>query len=128
MTGAQSMTGIPMKIFIEQKKVLIPGLLIEPVVLSMQGPPPRRIPSKQADHPFRQVVRYLLQCLSLPRARRVLYRQSVAIKLSVLPDGLDDQVVDRYPDRPAPVGIAAEEVGSRVARIIFDMIIDTRLC
>src|ERR1700677_1996487 len=124
MTGAQSMTGIAMKILIEQKEILVPRLLIEPVVFPMQRTPPGRIPFKQADHPFRQVVRYLLQGLCLPRARRILYRQPVAIEFPVLPDRLDDQIVDRYPDRPAPVRIAAEEIGSRTPRIIFDMVVD----
>jgi hypothetical protein len=31
---------------------------------------------------------------------------------------LDQQVVDRKPDRPAPVGVAAEEAGGGLARLV----------
>ena len=37
-----------------------------------------------------------------------------------VPERLDDQVVDREPDRPAPVGVAAEQAGGRLAGLVVD--------
>src|ERR1700690_1727949 len=124
MTGAKPMTGIPMKIFIEQQEILVPRLLIEPVMLTMQRAAACRISPEQTDNPLRKVIRYLFQGLLFPCPGRILYHQAIPIELAILPDRLDDQIVDRYPNRPPPVGISAEEVGSRISRIILDMIID----
>ena len=52
----------------------------------------------------------------LPRAGRALDLERVAVEVVVALQRLDQQVVDREPDRPAPVGVAAEQAGVRLGR------------
>ena len=51
-----------------------------------------------------------------PGARRTLDREVVAVVRVVLEQRPDDQRVDRHPDRPAPVGVAAEHAAVGLRR------------
>ena len=50
-----------------------------------------------------------------PEPGRALDLKLVAVEVVVALQRLDQQKVDREPDRPAPVGVAAEQAGVRFA-------------
>ena len=57
-------------------------------------------------------------CSCCARAGRALDREVVAVVVVELLERLDEQVVDREPDRSAPVRVAAEEAGPRLGRLV----------
>ena len=59
--------------------------------------------------PARQFRRHLPEVHHLPRAGRAFHLEIVAEVVVELLQRFDQQVVDREPDRPAPVGVAAEQ-------------------
>ena len=62
----------------------------------------------------------LVQRQILARAGRALDREVVAVVVVELLERLDDQVVDREPDRAAPVRVAAEQAAVRLGRLVLD--------
>ncbi len=70
--------------------------------------------------PARKFVRELLQRQHFSGTDRALHLQLVAVEMVVAFKGFDDQVVDREPDRAAPVGVAAEKVAIAFAGNIID--------
>ena len=63
-----------------------------------------------------ELVGDLVQVHHAARAGRALDLQLVAVEVVVALERLDQQVVDRKPDRPAPVGVAAEQPGVATRR------------
>ena len=57
---------------------------------------------------------------SVPDPGRVLDVEVVAEVAVRSAQSLDDEVVDREPDRSAPVGVAAEQAGGRLAGLVVD--------
>ena len=57
------------------------------------------------------------------RAGRALDLEVVAVVEVELQQRPDDQRVDRHPDRPAPVGVAAEHAGVRLGRQVVDAVL-----
>ena len=55
-----------------------------------------------------------------PRAGRVLDEDVVAEEPGIPVQRIDDEVVDREPDRAAPVGVATEQAGGGLARLVID--------
>src|SRR5262245_53226940 len=56
------------------------------------------------------------------RAGRALDGEVVTVVVMKLLQRLDDQVIDREPDRSAPVRIAAEEARPRFGRFVVDRV------
>src|SRR6516165_10607981 len=67
-----------------------------------------------------QFVRHFVDCDEPPRAGRAFDFEFVAVVVMELLQRFDEQVIDGEPDRSAPVGIAAEKVGVRLAGLISD--------
>src|SRR3954471_23580107 len=67
---------------------------------------------------IRQVVGNFVQRQIFARARRALHFEIVTVIMMKLLKRFDQQIVDRQPDRPAPVRIAAEYPSLRLARLI----------
>ena len=64
--------------------------------------------------------------IMLPRAGRAFDLEVVAEVVMELLQRFDQQEVHREPDRPAPVGIAAEQSGARIRRLVVDAILACR--
>ena len=56
-------------------------------------------------------------------SRRALHLEIVAIKVVVSLQRFDDQIINRHPDRSAPIRIAPENAGRRFAWIVADAIL-----
>src|SRR5580704_11352695 len=67
-----------------------------------------------------QLVRDVGKAEGLPRADRVFDAEIVAVIAVEAIQRLDQQEIDRHPDRPAPIGIAAEYPRPRLARLVTD--------
>jgi hypothetical protein len=80
----------------------------------------RFIGQEQVREPAGQFQGHLSEGLSVSGAGGELHRQGRAVIVVVALQGLDEQVVDGKPDRPAPVGVAAEQTAARHARPILD--------
>ena len=62
----------------------------------------------------------LIQVRFPARSGRQLNRQVVAEEVVKVAQQLDGEEVQRKPDRPTPVGVAAEEAGARLAGLIVE--------
>src|SRR3972149_3618705 len=60
-----------------------------------------------------------------PRAGRALHAQGVAVKTGIPGEGLDQQVVHRKPDRPAPFRVPAEQPRLRLPGLVFHPVLQT---
>src|ERR1700761_7457928 len=117
------MAGIAVEIFIKQQEVFVSWFLIEPVVFPVSEPLSCFVFFKEIDNPFGELVGDGFQRQLLSGAYGVFYHESFTIEFSILPDASDDEIIDGYPYRSAPVGIPAKKVGCRVARVVFDIIV-----
>src|SRR5207248_5343805 len=66
----------------------------------------------------RELGRHLREVELRSRSGGKLYREAIAEIVVKLLQGFDEQVVDGEPDRPAPVGIAAEEAAGRLGGLV----------
>ena len=71
---------------------------------------------KMPRQPLRELVGDLVDRVIAAGAGRALDLEVVAVVVVELLQRLDDQVVDRQPDRPAPVGVAAEQAATSIRR------------
>src|SRR5689334_4362951 len=114
-----------MKIFVKKNEMPVLGPLIKPVVFAMQRPFAGSVHIKKTDHPPRQLLGHLFQVKLLSGSYRVFHQQRISIKFPKPADRLYDKVIDGYPHRSSPIGVAPKKIRSAVPGIIFDMIIDT---
>ena len=93
-------------------------ILLEFVDVAVHGTPAVVVAGEDAAHAARQLGRNLPQCQILARTRGALHLEVVAQVVVEALQRLDQQEVHREPDRPAPVGVAAEESGAGFARLV----------
>src|SRR5260370_874959 len=62
----------------------------------------------------------------LPRSVRAIDQEVTTVVVMKPPQGFDDQKVDREPDGSAPVGVAAEQAGVGLTRLVADLIAHPR--
>ena len=60
-------------------------------------------------------MRNFLECEHFSGTNWTLYLQLIAVEMVIAFECLDDEVIDREPNRAAPVGVAAEEVAGAFA-------------
>ena len=86
-----------------------------------------RVSKPELDQAIRKLVRDLIQRQVVTRAGRTFDLEIVAVVMMKLLERFDQEIIDRHPDRAAPVGVAAEDVRLRFARFVthhsFDAII-----
>ena len=80
------------------------------------------IRQEDAREPARKLLRNFLECKHFLRTYWTLYFQLIAVEMVVAFECLDDQVIDREPNRAAPVRVAPEEVaGAFAGHVIHPM-------
>src|SRR2546427_3294536 len=112
---AQPATGVAVEVLVEEDVIaevrILPHLLRgaekRPAAVRPRHEDPQETPG--------QFVGYLAERQQLPRAGRALNLEARPVIVVEASEALDQQVVDRHPDRPAPVRIATEESGVRLA-------------
>ena len=66
-----------------------------------------------------QPLRHLQEIHVLFRSRGTLHAHFVTVEVVISFQCFDDEIVHRKPDRPAPIGIAAKQAGSGLARRVI---------
>src|SRR5437660_11021610 len=118
MTGAETLAGIAVKVFKEQ--VQVAPVRIVPVVtlLAMPRPPAFFVRQEDGTQTPADLAGYLVQRHLAPGTGRAFDLKLVAVKVMIAFQGLDQKIIDREPDWPAPVGVAAKHAGVGFARHI----------
>ncbi len=116
---------VAVEVLVEQHQVApvrVVGVAGVAAVAGRGGPAASR--QEQPRQAPRQFARHLpsgSSCRPEPVGHSTLQR--VAVEVVIALQRLDEQVVDRKPDRPAPVRVAAEQAGVRFARLVVDAIL-----
>ncbi len=70
-----------------------------------------------------EFIGHLAEVHHLARTRGAFDLKVVAIEMVIPLERFDQQIIDRKPDRPAPVGITAKKPAVRFARRVADRIL-----
>src|SRR5438128_8339568 len=108
-----------MEIFVEQNEVPPVRIGLEFFDASIDRPAAVLVAKEDAGKAARQLAGYIPEIHHPPRARRKLDLKAVSGIVVEFLESLDQQEIDRKPDRPAPVGIAAEQPRSGFGGLII---------
>src|SRR6266545_6064671 len=108
MVGSDSRAVVTVEVLVEEDEVPPVRVLLELLDASVDRAPPVGVPQEDAGVATGQLGGDIPQGHELPGARGALDLETVAVEMVEPLDRLDQQEVHRYPDRPAPVGVAAE--------------------
>src|SRR5262245_35557874 len=124
MAGADTGAGVAVEVFMERDQVVPVRVALEVVVRAEHGPAPLGIAYEDRRESARELLRHVPQGHQAARAGRAFHLVSVSEIVMKLLQGLDQQEVDREPDRPPPVRVAAEESSGRFGRLVVDAVLD----
>src|SRR6266536_4434737 len=113
---------VSVEVLVKQNQVAPAGVARVALVFAMAGAPATPVRKEEGREAPRQLLRDLREVHEDARSHRALHSEPVTIEMMVALQRLDEEVVDRKPDRPAPVGVASEEPGRGLARIVFDAV------
>src|SRR5207302_4492004 len=91
-----------------------------PLLGSVAGPLSCFGRQKDVRQAARKLMRHLREIHLPARADRALDRESLAVKVMVALERLDEEVVQRKPDRSSPVGVAPKEARIRFSWKVLD--------
>ena len=86
----------------------------------MRRAPAVRVEQKQTQKPALELRGDLMQIRLFARSGRQFDRQIIAEEVVEMPERLDREEVEGKPNRPPPVGVAAEEAGVRLSRFVVE--------
>ena len=118
--GAEPGAVVAVEVLVEHEVVLPRRVRLQPFDLPEARSAAVRPDDEQGDQALAQVVGDLAERERVPAAGRVLDLEVVAEEPVVALEGADHEVVEREPDRPAPVGVAAEHRRRRLGRLVVD--------
>src|SRR5215813_8807432 len=113
-------TSLAVEVFEEQDVVLEVRVRLHLLVAAEDRPSAVLIAAEDVREAIPQLVRDLLQRQLSSGADRTLDPKAFAEEAVILAQALDQQIVDRHPDRPAPIGVSAEESDGRFGWDIAD--------
>src|SRR5262245_35876462 len=118
--SAQTATGIAIEVLVKEEVVPEVRVGLKFLVVAENRTPPVLVAPEDVDHPAAKLVSDLLHRSLLAVADRALDAKLVAVELVESVQALDDEVVERHPDRPAPIGVSAEKIVLRFTRGVSD--------
>ena len=118
--GAEPRTVVAVEVLVEEHVVPPLRIGLEALDPAEAGPPPVVAADEERDQALAQVGGDLPERELVPGAVRVLDLELVAEEAGIAVERLDHDEVDRHPDRPAPVRVAAEHAGRRLGRLVVD--------
>src|SRR5262249_51574649 len=83
------------------------------------GPAPVRVTQEEARQPTRQLFGDLPEGRLTLGAGRQRDQQAITVEVVQSLQRLDEQVIHREPDWPTPVGIATEQLGAGLSRLVL---------
>src|SRR4051812_43583357 len=111
MAGAEAGTIVAVKVLIEREVIAPVRVFLKLAGAPVDRPPARVVPQKDASQPALDLLGDLIQIQVPTGARGTFDREIIAVVGVILQQAPDDQGVYGHPDRPAPVGVAAEHAG-----------------
>src|SRR5215510_893972 len=122
VAGPQSGAVVTMKVLVEEEVVVPMGVGLELPGPPVDGPATAFITQKDTREPRCDLPGYLEEGQHLPRPGGAFHPKRVAVIEIELQQRSDDEGVHRPPDRPAPIGVAAEHTAVRLRRQILDAV------
>src|SRR5581483_12197645 len=114
--GAEARAGVAVEVLVERDQVLPGGVARRQAIGAEHRARAVLAAQEERDEPARQLVGDLREVQLHAGAGRALDREAGAEEAVVDAQDLDQEVVDRHPDRPSPVRVAPEEAARRLAR------------
>ena len=108
MCGAEAGPVVAVEVLVEDEVVFPRRVVLQAVDPPEAGSPAVRADGEDGDQPVLQIGGDQVEGDLVARPGRVLDGQLVAEELVVAVQRADEQVVQREPDRPAPVGVPAD--------------------
>src|ERR1700722_6231195 len=124
MCRPQTLPGITVKELVKQDQVLKMLILGKAAFVSVDRSNSVLALEKQPRRTCRKSSGNVTEVHPFARPGRVLHCQISAIVLMELLKRLNDQVIERHPDWPAPVGVAAVQPGLALGRLITSRNLD----
>src|SRR5437899_7217117 len=111
MAGTEAGAVVTMEIFIKQHEVTPVWVLLKHLRPAVHGPASVRTTQEETRQPTRQLFGHLPEGRLTLGAGRQGDQQVVAVEVVQPLQRLDEQVIQREPDWPAPVRVATEQRG-----------------
>jgi hypothetical protein len=118
MACADAGSILAMEIFMEWDVITPMRIILKGFIPAKNGAPTSDIAAEQVDQSRGDFIGDLIQSDLLARMGGVLDEKVIAVVMVKLLERFDNQIVDREPDRPAPVGISAKQAALRFGRLI----------
>src|SRR5215475_7910462 len=109
MAGPEAGARLPVEVLVERDEVAPVRIALEGLHAAECRAAAVRPTQEDAREAARELDRDVPEIHASARSRRALDRQPLAQEPVELLERLDEEVVHREPDRPAPVRVAAEE-------------------
>src|SRR5688572_23820572 len=110
---------IAVEIFVEQREAAPVRIAGISRVISVAGASSGSVGQERFRKAAAQLSRHLKEIHVLTRSRGALDAYFVTVEMVIPFQSLDDEIVHRKPDRPAPIGIAAKQAGCGLARRVI---------
>src|SRR5215470_18964951 len=120
VAGADARAVVAVKVLVEEHEVTPVWVALEFLGAAVDGPASVGASQEDARQPPRQLRGDLPEVQPRAGAGRELDLQGVAVEVVELLQRLEQQIVHRKPDRPAPVRVAAEYAARRLGRLVVD--------
>src|SRR2546426_4286005 len=117
---AHAAPGVPVKVLVKQHMVSKVRVILQTPIVPEHGALSVIVAKEDPGQAGRQLGRDLVDGVIATGSRGTLDPEIVAVVVMELLQRLDDQVVDRHPDRPAPIRVAAKESRRGLAWLILD--------
>src|SRR5947209_8140544 len=98
-----------MEVFVEQQVVAEVRIALQLRVVAEDCPPTLLVAQEQPTQSTRQLLRHLFNGDEVAGTARAFDLEVVAVVVMELLQRFDQEIIDREPDRTAPVGVAAEQ-------------------
>src|SRR5712691_8029138 len=109
MACADSGAVVAVEVFVEKDEVTPVRIALKELGAASNGPSAVRIAEKNVNEPPGNFRGYLPEIGFAAGMRGALYFEIFAVIVVIFLEGFHQEIVDRKPDRPAPVRIAAEQ-------------------
>src|SRR6185369_14982747 len=105
---AEAAAGLAMEVFVEQHEVLPVGIARVARIVAVARAAAVAVGQEHRAEAACELARDLGEVHEVAGAGRAFDLERVAVEVMITLERFDQQVVDREPDRPSPVGVAAE--------------------
>src|SRR5712664_3154761 len=120
MAGADSGPVVAMKIFVEQDEVAPMRIALKEIDAACNRPAAVRITQKDVCEPPGNFGRYLPEIRFVAGMRWTFHFEIFAVVVMKLLQRFHQEIINRKPDRSAPVRISAEKARRGLRRLVFE--------